>query len=107
MAKKRSIRAAKATRPHRPGRIKKAPSGKAAGAVLQPRLIEEPAEESLPAEEENPAIEQLIETGRERGYVTIDDILALFPDAERDIDQLEEAYAALLAAGVTYLDDVT
>ncbi len=106
MAKKRSIRAAKATKPHRPGRPTKAQAGKAARAKLQPRLIEEPAEET-PAEEENPAIEQLIETGRERGYVTIDDILALFPDAERDIDQLEEAYAALLAAGVTYLDDVS
>jgi len=107
MAKKRSIRAAKATRPHRPGRPKKVQPGKGARAKLQPRLIEEPAEENLPAEEENPAIEQLIETGRERGYVTVDDILALFPDAERDIDQLEEAYAALLAAGVTYLDDVS
>ena len=63
-------------------------------------------EETLQAEEENPAIDQLIEIGRERGFVTIDDILAFFPDAERDIDQLEEAYAALLAAGVTYLDEV-
>jgi len=107
MAKRRSIRAAKATRPHRPGRTARPQTRKGARADLQPRLIEEPAEETLPAEEENPAIEQLIETGRERGYVTIDDILALFPDAERDIDQLEEAYAALLAAGVTYLDDVS
>jgi RNA polymerase primary sigma factor len=64
-------------------------------------------EEQLSAEEENPAIDQLIELGKERGYVTIDDILTYFPDAERDIDQLEEAYAALISAGVTYLDDVS
>ena len=71
--------------------------------------VEEPVllEETLPAEEENPAIEKLIELGRERGYVTVDDILALFPDAERDIDQLEEAYAALLAAGINYVDAVS
>jgi RNA polymerase primary sigma factor len=62
--------------------------------------------EEAPPEEENPAIDQLIEIGRERGYVTIDDILAFFPDAERDIDQLEETYAALLAARVNYLDEV-
>ncbi len=62
--------------------------------------------EETPPEEENPAIDQLIEIGRERGYVTIDDILAFFPDAERDIDQLEETYAALLAARVNYLDEV-
>jgi len=69
------------------------------------RLGETTPEETAP-EEENPAIDQLIEIGRERGYVTIDDILAFFPDAERDIDQLEETYAALLAARVNYLDEV-
>jgi RNA polymerase primary sigma factor len=69
------------------------------------RLGETTPEEPTP-EEENPAIDQLIEIGRERGYVTIDDILAFFPDAERDIDQLEETYAALLAARVNYLDEV-
>ena len=55
--------------------------------------------------EENPALEQLLEMGKERGYVTSDDILALFPDAERDIDQLEEVYAALLRANINYLDE--
>jgi RNA polymerase primary sigma factor len=64
-------------------------------------------EETLHGEEDHLAIDRLIELGKEKGYVTIDDILASFPEAERDIDQLEEAYAALLAAGVTYLDDVT
>jgi RNA polymerase primary sigma factor len=73
----------------------------------EPRPGEGGPEEQLSPEEENPAIDQLIEIGRERGYVTIDDILAFFPDAERDIDQLEETYAALLAAGVTYLDEVS
>ena len=85
---------------------KKKSAQKAKQTAEQLRLLEIPAEEPLPAEEENTAIEQLIEIGRDRGYVTIDDILTLFPDAERDIDQLEEAYTALLAAGVTYLDDV-
>jgi len=70
------------------------------------RLGETAPEEQTTPEEENPAIDQLIEIGRERGYVTIDDILAFFPDAERDLDQLEETYAALLAARVNYLDEV-
>ncbi len=73
---------------------------------IEARLGEPAPEEQPTPEEENPAIDQLIEIGRERGYVTIDDILAFFPDAERDLDQLEETYAALLAAGVTYLDEV-
>jgi len=83
------------------------PKRKAERVAEQLRLLEIPVEESLPAEDENPAIEQLIEIGRERGYVTIDDVLSFFPEAERDIDQLEEVYSALLAAGVTYLDDVS
>ncbi len=53
-----------------------------------------------------PAITQLIELGKERGYVTIDDILQFFPEAEQDVEQLDEVYEALLGAGVQYLDDV-
>jgi RNA polymerase primary sigma factor len=56
-------------------------------------------------EQENPAIDQLIELGKDRGYVTLDDILTVFPEVERDIDQLEEAYAALLSAGLNILDE--
>jgi len=55
--------------------------------------------------EEYPAIAQLIELGRQKGYVTIDDVLAFFPEAENDVDQLEEAFTALLSAGVAYVED--
>ncbi len=56
-------------------------------------------------EEEHPAIARLIELGRQKSYVTIDDILSLFPDAEQDLDQLEEAFAALVSAGIPYIDE--
>jgi RNA polymerase primary sigma factor len=59
--------------------------------------IEEPDEHS--------AIARLIELGRQKSYVTIDDILGFFPDAEQDVDQLEEAFAALLSAGIPYVDE--
>ncbi|MDH3943515.1 MAG: sigma-70 family RNA polymerase sigma factor [Anaerolineae bacterium] len=52
-------------------------------------------------------IARLIELGRQKSYVTIDDILNFFPEAERDVDQLEEAFAALLSAGIPYVDDDT
>ncbi len=64
-------------------------------------------EDGAAQDEENPALEHLVEQGKERGYVTIDDILAVFPEAERDLDQLEEVYSSLLAAGIAYLDDVS
>ena len=52
-------------------------------------------------------VARLIELGRKKTYVTIDDILNFFPEAERDVDQLEEAFAALLSAGIPYIDDDT
>ncbi len=56
-------------------------------------------------EEEHPAIARLIEIGRQKSYVTIDDILAFFPEAEQDVDQLEETFAALLSAGISFVDE--
>jgi RNA polymerase primary sigma factor len=58
-------------------------------------------------EEEYPAIARLIELGRQKTYVTIDDILNFFPEAEQDVEQLEEAFAALMSAGISYLEDST
>ncbi|MCB2178517.1 sigma-70 family RNA polymerase sigma factor [bacterium] len=52
-------------------------------------------------------VARLIALGRKKTYVTIDDILSIFPEAERDVDKLEEAFAALLSAGIPYLDDDT
>ena len=50
------------------------------------------------------AISKLIELGRRKTYVTIDDILHFFPEAEQDVNQLEDAFAALLATGISYHD---
>ncbi|MCE1253305.1 MAG: sigma-70 family RNA polymerase sigma factor [Anaerolineae bacterium] len=55
-------------------------------------------------EEEYPAIARLIEFGKQKSYVTIDDILHFFPDAEQDVEQLEEAFSALMSAGVPYFE---
>ena len=52
------------------------------------------------------ALARLVELGRERGYVTLDDILHFFPQAEQELDQLEETFAALLNAGIPYVEEV-
>ena len=54
---------------------------------------------------EHPAVARLIELGRQKSYVTIDDILSFFPEAEQDVDQLEEAFAALISAGIAITDE--
>ncbi|TLM99239.1 RNA polymerase subunit sigma, partial [bacterium] len=58
-------------------------------------------------DEEYPAIARLVELGRQKTFVTIDDILHFFPDAEQDVEQLEEAFAALMSAGIPYIEDET
>ncbi len=62
--------------------------------------------DDMAVEEAISAIEQLVDTGKQKGFVTYDDILRFFPEAERDVDQLDEAHAALLAAGIEVVDSV-
>lgn len=50
-------------------------------------------------------IAQLISLGKEKSYVTINDILKVFPDAENDVGKLEEAFGALMSAGIPYIED--
>ncbi len=66
--------------------------------------IEAEIQEGILSSEENPRIEQLIELGKQQGAITYDDILKVFPEAEQDIQQLDEANAALLEAGIDVVD---
>jgi len=61
----------------------------------------------LDDDRESSALERLLEFGRKKTYVTYDDILQFFPDAEQDLDQLEEAYTALLGAGINYTEETS
>ena len=47
---------------------------------------------------------ELIKKGKERGFITYDDIIKIFPDLERDITFIDELYEKLSAAGVDILD---
>ncbi len=69
--------------------------------AIDERLLEEIEEQH----ESQYSIATLIELGREKGYVTLDDIASIFPESERSISQLEEVFAALLSAGIPYLED--
>lgn len=61
----------------------------------------------LDDDRESSALERLLDFGRKKTYVTYDDILQFFPDAEQDLDQLEEAYTALLGAGINYTEETS
>jgi RNA polymerase primary sigma factor len=57
------------------------------------------------ADLEYAVIARLVELGRRRSFVTRDDVLAFFPEAERDVGQLDEVFAALFSAGIDYLEE--
>jgi len=49
-------------------------------------------------------IKKLIKKGKKQGYLTLDDVLVLFPDAEEDLETLDYLYEKLLEAGVDVFD---
>ena len=53
----------------------------------------------------NTQIAALIQRGREQGYVTSADILRFIPVVDREMDSLEKVFAALLSAGISYIED--
>ncbi|MFQ6057697.1 MAG: RNA polymerase sigma factor RpoD [Anaerolineae bacterium] len=56
-------------------------------------------------EEELGAVQQLLAEAREQGFITLDDILAVFPQAENNLAQLEEVYALFLEEGIEIRDN--
>ena len=72
--------------------------------AINERLLEE-LEEIEEQSESSLSIASLIELGREKGFVSLDDIASVFPESERSITQLEEVFAALLSAGIPYMED--
>ena len=69
--------------------------------AINERLLDEIEEQH----ESGYPIASLIVLGREKGFVTVDDISTIIPESERNIPQLEEIFAALINAGIPYLEE--
>ncbi|MCB0039251.1 MAG: RNA polymerase subunit sigma, partial [Caldilinea sp.] len=46
------------------------------------------------------ALEHLMTLGRSQGYVTYDDVLKVMPEAESNMEQLEDVFASLFEQGI-------
>jgi RNA polymerase primary sigma factor len=55
-------------------------------------------------EEEPTLAEELIKKGKEQGYLTQDDVLSMFPEAESNMEQLEELYIVLFDEGIPVVE---
>jgi RNA polymerase primary sigma factor len=49
-------------------------------------------------------VTNLIDKGRDQGYILSDDVVAAFPNAEEQLEILEEFYSSLVAEGIEVLD---
>ena len=55
-------------------------------------------------EEEPTLAEELIKKGKDQGYLTQDDVLSMFPEAESNLEQLEELYIVLFDEGIPVVE---
>jgi len=53
----------------------------------------------------DPEIEQLIERGKQQGFLTQADILSIIPEAEGDIEKFDEIYSIMLDEGIEIIED--
>ncbi len=64
-----------------------------------------PEAEAEPEDELAGPLHMLLEKAAERGYVTTDDILEFFPEAEEDLAQLEDLFIELQARNIPVFSD--
>ncbi len=72
-------------------------------------MITEPQVKAEVAEGQELTVEMvaLIKKGKEQGFVTYDDILDVFPEAEDELDKIDALYQSLMSEGVSVLADST
>ncbi|SVE11473.1 uncharacterized protein METZ01_LOCUS464327, partial [marine metagenome] len=64
-------------------------------------VIPEPTPEiSSEQSDLSPEMEALIVKGKEQGYITYDDVLDVFPEAEDQLEQIDAFYQRLMSDGV-------
>ncbi len=66
-----------------------------------PKKVQKPQEEDAST---NSEVEQLIAKGKERGYVTQQEVSAIYGEAEDNVEELDEFYQQLFDAGVEVID---
>ena len=70
-------------------------------ALLEKELAKDEEAGISGLSEEASGEEYLLALGYERGYVTYEDILRVFPEAEEDVDRLDEVIGAIMESGIT------
>ena len=62
-------------------------------------------ESNNPNSENYSPIAQLVDLGRKKSFITLDDILQFFPFPEQQMDQIDLAFASLISAGIPFVEN--
>ena len=49
---------------------------------------------------DSPLVAKLLEKGKRDGYITQEEVLAFFPEAEEDVEKLDDLYTLFIEEGV-------
>ena len=100
---KKNVSQKSANKPAAKDKVK--PLKKVKAPVKKKDLSESETKESgLKINTKDLGIKKLIKKGKKQGYLTLDDLLALFPNAEEDIETLDFLYEKLLETGIDVFD---
>jgi RNA polymerase primary sigma factor len=103
--KKRAVKRAKPARAARTTKRRSASSrATRSSSKRAPRVVSNSKGKSLIHGKTQDKVESLIRLGRERGYITYDEILREFPTIEDNMALLEDMYARFTAAGIDVLE---
>jgi RNA polymerase primary sigma factor len=69
--------------------------------TIHPQLLQEHDEQ----ENDRAVIAHLVAVGREQGFLSLEDIAEKFPAAEEDVALLDDLFAALVSAGIPYMEN--
>ncbi|NCN52410.1 sigma-70 family RNA polymerase sigma factor [Candidatus Parcubacteria bacterium] len=84
--------------------VKKTAPKKTAKKAAKRVVPAKPKKRTKLEKENESKAQQLLQAGRDRGYVTYDEILKAFPQIERDVPFLEDLYERLATASVDILE---
>ena len=99
MVKKTTRVTGKLSKAERPTR------GNGHAVKTRPPRVMNPAIALTQPEEEPTLVEEMIKKGKEQGYLTQDDVLSVFPEAESNLEQLEELYIVLFDEGIAVVEN--
>ncbi len=68
--------------------------------MAKKKVAPEVSDEKVPAE-----LKALVDLGRRRGYLTHDEILEQFPEAEQNIEAIDRVYSVLIEQGIDVVED--